>query len=56
MDPSNHGTSDEKPAPKKTLREAYANAAGRLLLMSSEKEVSSDPLAVSVEEEDLPQP
>lgn len=56
MDPSNHGTSDEKPAPKKTLREVYANAASGLLLMSNEKEVSSDQLAVSGEEEDLPQP
>jgi len=50
MDQTNKEPAVEKPAPKKTLREIYANAASGLLLMMDE-EVSSGQSAVSIDEE-----
>ena len=50
MDQTNKEPAVEKPAPKKTLREIYANAASGLLLMMDE-EVSSGQLAASREED-----
>lgn len=50
MDQADKQPSIEKPTPKKTLREIYANAASGLLLMMDE-EVSSGQLAASREEE-----
>ena len=50
MDQTNKEPTVEKPTPKKTLREIYANAASGLLLMMDE-EVSSGQLAVSRDEE-----
>ncbi len=50
MDQTNKEPAVEKPAPKKTLREIYANAASGLLLMMDE-EVSSGQLAFSRDEE-----
>ena len=49
MDQTSKEPNVEKPAPKKTLREIYANAASGLLLMMDE-EVSSGQLAASREE------
>lgn len=42
MDQTNKEPTVEKPSPKKTLREIYANAASGLLLMMSEEEVSRE--------------
>ena len=50
MDQTNKEPAVEKPAPKKTLREIYANAASGLLLMMDE-EVSSGQSAFSRDEE-----
>ena len=50
MDQTSKEPTVEKPTPKKTLREIYANAASGLLLMMDE-EVSSGQLATLREEE-----